>query len=219
MPPEAPTHGRPRRRTAADRRRQILSEAIRCFASNGFRGTTTREIASAVGITEAALYRYFPSKQSLYDAIIDEKISAPAPQEAVRDAVARRDDRAVFTTLAQVLIERGLSDPDFLRLLFFTALEGHELSKPFYTARVGSLRSFVADYIRTRIDEGAFRERDPSLCARAYLGMVVDYMNVRVVLAQADQYPQPVEDVVATFVGLFLDGMRIERGEPVDRGA
>ena len=47
-----------------------------CFATSGFRGTTTRELAARVGITEAALYRYFPSKEALYGAIIDRKMGA-----------------------------------------------------------------------------------------------------------------------------------------------
>jgi AcrR family transcriptional regulator len=186
---------------------------MRCFASNGYRGTTTREIAAAVGITEAALYRYFPSKQSLYDALIDAKIAGPPIQELAREAVRDRDDRAAFTLVARGLIDRGLGDPDFLRLLFFTALEGHELSHPFFKARVGGLRAFVTDYIRTRIAEGAFRDRDPALCARAFLGMVSDYMNVRVILAQDEAYPQSVDEVVDTFVSLFLAGMRLESTE------
>ena len=215
MTPDAPTARRTRRRSAADRRQQIVREAMRCFASNGFRGTTTREIASAVGITEAALYRYFPSKQSLYDAIIDAKIATPPPQELVKEPAARRDDEEVFTTLARVLLERGLADPDFLRLFLFTALEGHELSQPFYTARVGALRGFITDYIRMRMREGAFRERDPALCARAFLGMVWDYMNVRILRDQGDGYPQPLEEVVSTYVGLFLAGLRAgAAGEP-----
>jgi AcrR family transcriptional regulator len=73
---------------------------MRCFASNGYRGTTTREIAAAVGITEAALYRYFPSKQSLYDALIDAKIAGPPIQELAQAAVRDRDDRAAFTLVA-----------------------------------------------------------------------------------------------------------------------
>ena len=214
-PPPTPPSPAPRaRRPSADeRRRQILREAMRCFASNGFRGTTTREIAAAVGITEAALYRYYPSKQSLYDALIGEKIAAPPLQDLAAEAVKARDDLTVFKTVARGLIDRSLGDPDFLRLLFFTALEGHELSDPLFKARISGLRGFVTDYIRTRMREGAFREQDPSLCARAFLGMVSDYMYVRVILAQDDAYPQPIDEVVETYVGIFLAGMRAVGGD------
>jgi AcrR family transcriptional regulator len=196
------------RLSAPERRTQILREAMRCFASTGYRGTTTREIAASSGITEAALYRYFPSKQALYDALIDEKSAIPAITQLVAEAAAQRDDQAVFRTVARTLIQRALGDPDFIRLLFFTALEEHQLADRFYRSRVGSLAGFLSDYIETRIGEGAFVARDAGLATRAFLGMVSDYINVRVIFAQGDAYPQTIDTVVESFVGFFLAGMR-----------
>jgi len=53
-----------------DRRRAIVTAAVPLFARNGFAGTTTRELASAAGVSEALLFRHFPSKQSLYREIL-----------------------------------------------------------------------------------------------------------------------------------------------------
>src|SRR5215831_17100344 len=91
------TPRRAKRPTADERREAILCEGLRCFAANGFNGTTTREVAAGVGITEAALYRYFPSKEALYSAIIESKIEGPPIIERLADDAARRDDVAVFT--------------------------------------------------------------------------------------------------------------------------
>ncbi|MGF2075767.1 TetR/AcrR family transcriptional regulator C-terminal domain-containing protein, partial [Enterococcus casseliflavus] len=85
------------------------------------------------------------------------------------------------------------------RILLFTALEGHSLAEPFFAARVRSIREFLTGYITRRIEAGAFRAVDPVIAARAYLGMVSDYMNVRVVFQQQAAYPQPIEQVVETF--------------------
>src|ERR1700761_3993344 len=52
-----------------DRRRAIVDAAVPLFAREGFAGTTTRELAEAAGISEALLFRHFPSKQSLYREI------------------------------------------------------------------------------------------------------------------------------------------------------
>src|SRR5580658_362344 len=49
-----------------DRRKAIVNAAVPLFARNGFAGTTTRELAAAAGVSEALLFRHFPSKQSLY---------------------------------------------------------------------------------------------------------------------------------------------------------
>jgi hypothetical protein len=73
---------------------------------------------------------------------------------------------------------------------------------------VQRIREFVAGYVATRIAEGAFREMDPVLAARAFLGMVFDHLNVRLVLRQQEAYPHPLHEVVESFVQIFLGGMR-----------
>src|SRR5438270_5735446 len=54
-----------------DRRTQLLEIALNFFAKKGFNGTTTKEIAAAAGVTEAIIFRHFPSKQALYTAVLD----------------------------------------------------------------------------------------------------------------------------------------------------
>jgi AcrR family transcriptional regulator len=44
-----------------DRRKAIVAAAVPLFARNGFAGTTTRELAAAAGVSEALLFRHFPS--------------------------------------------------------------------------------------------------------------------------------------------------------------
>ena len=80
MPPSTPASSRVPARVRPDlpggveRRAQILRAASECFGTRGFHGTTTRDIAAAVGITEAALYRYFDGKEAIYTAILDARM-------------------------------------------------------------------------------------------------------------------------------------------------
>ncbi len=57
------------RLTADERRQTILAAALPLFANRGFNGTTTRQIADAAGVSEALMYRHFPSKEDLYVAL------------------------------------------------------------------------------------------------------------------------------------------------------
>jgi AcrR family transcriptional regulator len=58
-------------RLSADQRRNAIVEAAtKVFAENGFHGTTTRELAKAAGVSEALLYKHFPSKESLFSAML-----------------------------------------------------------------------------------------------------------------------------------------------------
>jgi TetR/AcrR family transcriptional regulator len=199
---------RVKRPSAGERREAILREGLRCFAAHGFSGTTTREVAAGVGITEAALYRYFPSKESLYSAIIARKIETPSLIDRLVDDAARRDDVALFTGVARGVLERGTRDPEFVRIMFFTALESHALAAPLFASHVGPLREFVTKYVRQRIEDGAFRPIDPVLGARAFLGMIRDHLIVCTVHDPAEIHRQPIEAVVSTFVELFLTGIR-----------
>jgi AcrR family transcriptional regulator len=209
-PPSEPL---PARRLPADERRaQILREAAQLFGSRGFKGTTTRDVAARIGITEAALYRYFPSKEAMYAAILDERMAAADLLAPIEPLAAAGDDRGVFTELALTLLRSVEADPSMLRLVLYSALEGHEMAKPFQEGRIRRLRDFLSHYVERRTREGAFRDVDPALGARAFIGMVVDHLIVRQVFGQRDQYPQPPEEVAEVFVSIFLDGMRAPGG-------
>ena len=195
------------RPAAPERRDEIVRAAMECFAARGFSGTTTREIAARVGITEAALYRHFEGKEALYAAIIDRKMAAPALAERLVEAAARGDDRGVFGGLAKLIIEALQADPAFFRILLYTALEGHSLAEPFFRQRMAALREFLSGYIARRTREGAFRKLDPVLAARAFIGMVWDYVLVRELFQQKESYPISGEAAADTFVSIFLDGM------------
>jgi AcrR family transcriptional regulator len=58
------------------RRQLILSAARRCFARNGFAGTTTKSVAAAAAISEGLLFKHFPSKAALYAEILAEECEA-----------------------------------------------------------------------------------------------------------------------------------------------
>jgi len=64
-------------RMTSDLRRQlILGAARRCFARNGFAGTTTKSVAAAAAISEGLLFKHFPSKAALYAEILAEECEA-----------------------------------------------------------------------------------------------------------------------------------------------
>ena len=58
------------------RRQLILGAAKRCFARNGFAGTTTKSVAAATAISEGLLFKHFPSKAALYAEILAEECEA-----------------------------------------------------------------------------------------------------------------------------------------------
>jgi AcrR family transcriptional regulator len=166
---------------AEDRRQQILEVAIRLFSQKGFRGTTTKEIALAAGVNEAIIFRHFATKHDLYSAILDQKVHSAeiqALEAAVERAMAEKDDRRVFAELAFHILEKHERDDTFMRLLLYSALEGHELAAMFFRNQVTNYYRQLASYIRERINDGVFRRVDPMTAVRAFLGMVINHSQI-----------------------------------------
>ncbi len=166
-------------RMAGDERKlQILRVAVSLFSQRGFRGTTTKEIAQASGVSEAMVFRHFANKEELYNAILDHKAcsgDAVDPERMVADALKKKDDRAVFEGLAFGALEHHESDPEFQRLLLYSALEGHELTEMFFEKFVRRVYEFLGNYIRERQRDGAFVKIDPAIVVRAFIGMIIHH--------------------------------------------
>jgi AcrR family transcriptional regulator len=60
---------RTKRLSCEERKEAIVKAVLPIFARNGFASTTTRELAKAAGVSEALLYKHFPSKETLYAEI------------------------------------------------------------------------------------------------------------------------------------------------------
>ena len=164
--------------TGEDRRLQILRVAMRLFSQRGFRGTTTKEIALAAGVSEAMVFRHFATKNELYSAILDHKAclhDEMDPTTVVADAIKRKDDRAVFEGIALHALKQHQSDPEFQRLLLHSALEEHELAQMFWEKFVKRVYHSLGAYVRQRQRDGAMVEIAPAVIVRAFIGMVVHH--------------------------------------------
>lgn len=164
------------RMAAGDRRQQILDVAVRLFSLKGFRGTTTKEIALAAGVNEAIIFRHFATKGELYAAIIDRKACSKdglALQRALDEAVESDDDRRVFEEIAFRMLEFHQQDDEAMRLLMYSALEGHELAEMIFRQHVAHVFHRLATFIKRRVSEGKFRKVDPMTAVRAFIGMVI----------------------------------------------
>jgi AcrR family transcriptional regulator len=166
------------RMAGEERRLQILRVAMRLFSQRGFRGTTTKEIALAAGVSEAMVFRHFATKEALYSAILDHKAclhDEMDPLQIVAEAVKQKDDTGVFAGIALNALNRHDRDPEFQRLLLYSALEEHELAQMFWDKFVRRVYRSLSAYIRQRQREGAMVVLEPAVMIRAFIGMVMHH--------------------------------------------
>jgi AcrR family transcriptional regulator len=123
-------------RMTADLRRQlILGAAKRCFARHGFAGTTTKSVAAAAAISEALLFKHFPSKAALYAEILTEECEAD-PELAY--LLGQEPSTAALVQLIRAMVHHFLhvsDDPEEeqrMRLMASSHLDDGEFCRLLY---------------------------------------------------------------------------------------
>ena len=195
------------RMKSGERRADIVRSAIHVFAEKGFRGTTTRELAAAAGVTEPVLYQHFHAKSDLYCAIIEAKAGEVSGSAAVLSGLAQSgDDRAFFGALGKLILRRYEEDPELSRLLFFSSLERHELAELFFERLYSGFYKLVTGYIRRRVRQGAFRKVNPAVAARGLIGMIAYHGQVALLFPRRFSVANP-RRIADEMVNIFLDGI------------
>ena len=196
------------RLTGQERRAAIIDTAINLFAENGFRGVTTRELAQAVGVSEPVLYQHFPSKRDLYNAIIETIVekSAPSFGDCPNIPPTLGDNREFFIAVASAIIDWHERHPAYLRLLIFSALEGHEFSELFFERHSVHFLNALADHIRTQVEIKAFRPVDPVVAAHHFIGVTAHY-GIHCSIFQKNKVTMPRDAVVSSIVDIFMKGI------------
>src|SRR5438105_7849506 len=126
------------RLSAEQRREAIVKAALPLFARKGFGNTTTRELAEAAGVSEALIYKHFPSKESLYAEIQNigckdkdqglEKLAGAEPSTStlvhivyylLRTIVmGKPGDTISWEIKHRMILNSCLEDGEFTRLLY-----------------------------------------------------------------------------------------------------
>lgn len=199
-----------------ERRLQILQTAVDLFSKKGFKGTTTKEIAAAAGVSEAMVFRHFSTKDELYGAILHNKGCQEGFREfpwdkndALKIAIREKDDLAVFYNIAFDALNKHHSDVGFMRLLFYSALEEHELAERFFGEFVAQIYGFIGGYIEERQLDGAFRQMEPKVAVRAFLGMMIHHsLNNILWDKQRNILDITNEEAAKNFAEILLRGIR-----------
>lgn len=215
--PAAPPASTTARLSAEERRREIVRVAVKLFSQRGFRGTTTKEIAQAAGVSEAIIFRHFATKDELYRAIIDHvacENGIEDPREIVGDALRRKDDRAVFEGLAFHALEHHEGDKEFQRLLLYAALEGHELAQMFWERTVKEFYEFLGAYIEERQRDGAMVEIEPRVIVRTFIGTIIHHsLNNNLWDPERRLMDISNEEAARSFTEVLLKGITVPGGE------
>ncbi|WP_018291344.1 TetR/AcrR family transcriptional regulator [Verrucomicrobium sp. 3C] len=193
---------------ASGTRERIIASATSLFAARGFKGTTTRLIADLAQVNEALIYRHFPNKGGLYAAIIEKKIAMLTPllNRLRRAAEASESMETVLREIAREMFASVEKDPQFLRIFYFSGLEGHDLSRMFFEAYIETFNQHLSSFFLSKIREGTLCPMDPMLAGRAFSAIILHNLVVQTLFPESKGLPEGNKAIDA-FVDLFLYGI------------
>lgn len=138
---------------------RIAASARRILVKEGADAVTMRRIAQATGITAMAIYRHFPSRDAVLNAIADEGFDALSLELAATRYTGNSYQRLM--QLFRVHFDFSLANPRLFELMFLKSRKGARRYPRDFKAGASPTANFTVDLLRKGMDSGLFREDDP----------------------------------------------------------
>jgi TetR/AcrR family transcriptional regulator len=176
-------------RPSTQKEAAILLAATRLFGDKGYRGARTAEIAAAAGVTERTLFRYFPSKDSLYRRVMFPAVlAATMPRELTETGKLFAADSESFRDWHRRVLKlrtgaARAAAPQF-RLMLATLMTDEELRRKVIGIWKGNLWKHAVDTVARYQKRKQLRtDLAPEAIARAIISVNLGYIVARALLA------------------------------------
>jgi len=179
----------------------LLAAASATFADRGYHGASIRDIARQAGFSVGGVYQFFPSKDELYVAVLDE--GWREFEAELRSALHVKGSLAQLSAITKIVVENCESRRGLWQIMtgdrvgFPAAIERRVLER--LRSHMRHMRGLITGIIRRGVRERVFRGADVGLLTSAYGGIIRQSISDALVLGT----PVPTADAV---LGVFLNG-------------
>lgn len=206
-----------RQRRPEDRPDEILDAALAVFTEQGFAAARVDDIAKRAGLSKGAVYLYFPSKEAMLNALVEQSAGLVAQSaERMVAAAAPEDPEQAFRAVLKMVLT-VISDPEISaapRLVLSEAPRFPELAAYYRTHVIDIGQRTFRTLFATGIERGVFREIDTHAALRAVMGPVIAHMLLTNVFnrpGDPQHDPAAMADALADIV---LNGLKPRPGTP-----
>lgn len=192
------------KKTAEERRQEILEAALKVFSEKGYKGATTAEIAHRAGIAEGTIFRHFATKKELLTAVLEPKIIEGL---LVLDREHRDSNpKDFFVYFLKNRLELIQENVDLFRLMFAEAQYHSEVREALFAGILGPGMSVIKPWFDRGIAQGDFRPLPFIPTMRSFMGMVIFYGVFSYVFPNLSS-EKNIEEAAKNISELFLHGL------------
>jgi AcrR family transcriptional regulator len=155
----------------SERTIKIIHAAAQLFARQGYRGTSTREIARLADMSENTLFRHFEHKEDIFWAALGEGLSGLRPGKHLLDSILECEaPEIVFPKILSTLVEIVSFKPQVLCLMAVAIIELRWKAETICSKHLSPIFAAFTCYLSANIKSGRIRNLDPYMMTAA-LGM------------------------------------------------
>jgi AcrR family transcriptional regulator len=182
-----------------DTRTRILTEAERLFRHYGYGKTTIADISEACGMSAANVYRFFPSKSALVEAICGRVIAEMERKmfEIVRMPIPASERLTIFIQEIHKHTLENLLDHHKVHEMVVVAMEEQWLAIRNHVDRIGA---YIAELIKDGIAKGEFPPKDVERTAKAVHTAMVCFCHPAMVAQKLDDESRVTPEEMAAFL-------------------
>jgi|SRR5579862_139835 len=183
----------------SDTEARLVDAAVRLFAAQGFNVTSTRKISRLARVSETSLFRHFTTKHELFWAAVKTCVDRVRVSKALEASLARNDEpELVLSLIVKFLVDTASYHPEFVRLLYFGALELRTGVEPICRRHLGPIFQSLCKYLDSCIADGELLPVDSSIAASSLVLSILIHRPLQELLTGAGPaYSSPSEAAAA----------------------
>jgi AcrR family transcriptional regulator len=191
------------------RQLEILEAAVKVFSEKGFSASTTKEIAREAGISEGTIFKYFHTKKDLLLGLLAPVITDSLYKlmdESQKEAKVK--DEEILERFLKKHMTFMRENIDLIKIVFYESHFHDELRMNFLEKIVIKVTDLLEEYFRQKVEEGVFKDINPRIAVRAFIGMFAAIVVWKDIL-KGDEYTKLDEDeAVKIIVDIFFNGVK-----------
>jgi AcrR family transcriptional regulator len=191
--------------TDVETKSRILKSAMRLFAQRGFDATTTKELAEDAKVAEGTLFRHFTNKK----AILIE-VATQGWIELLTDLLTELSEMGSYKAVAQVMKHRMMhmrENVDLLRVCFIEVQFHADLRDRIQLEVIDKMTDVAEAFFQTAMDHGIYRQQNPRLVARVFLGMFTIASFSQNTIADPGATTEELQSMAEGLADIFLNGV------------
>ena len=190
-----------------DTKERIKQAALKLFSTKGFLGATTKEIAKEARVAEVTLFRYFSSKENLFEEVLRDYSFLSELRRILEHVKDMRFEEALHL-IAKRFLEALKARKDIIRIIQSEVYRYPDKVQVIYHRMIDEFIQTIADYLKGLKEQGITKDLDDAYTARAFMGLIFSLFNMQEILMRSRYKKDDEQALLAAYVDIFIRGIK-----------